>query len=295
MNDTVLTPTVRNADVVYIGYPKAASVFLGKFLENHPEVTIDHHGIVPLLLQSNCTSFLVAAKPCNDKVHVSRDEGFAESLCVIGDLFKWHRYKYIPGAWDVVKNEILVDPDEAAGRLHRAHPQAKVLIVLREQTDWLNSIYKYSINELPAAQRSFADYCATPYGTVLLQAGHFDRTITAYLDIFGSNRICVLHYDDLVNAPNRFAARLCAFIGIAEQQLPARRENESHAQIARLLKLFPIVGRLPRSAKDAIKPRAARLLPGARGMLLSSRELRLLRSIYVLSNQRTEKLIEQLS
>jgi len=295
MNDAVLTPIVTNADVVYSGYPKAASVFLGKFLENHPEVTIDHHGIVPLLLQSNSTSFPIAAKPCHDKVHVSRDEGFAESLCVIGDLSKWHRYKYIPGAWDVVKDDILVDPDEAARRLHRAHPQAKVLIVLREQTDWLNSIYKYSINELPAAQRSFADYCATPYGTVLLQAGHFDKTITAYLDIFGSNRICVLRYDDLVNAPGRFTARLCAFIGIAEQPLPPRRENESHAQIARLLRLFPIVGRLPRSAKDAIKPRAARLLPGARGMLLSSRELRLLRSVYVLSNQRTEKLIERLS
>lgn len=294
MNNAALAPVTANADVLYIGYPKAASVFLGKFLENHPEVTTDNNRIVPVLLHSATGSFPVVEKPCHNKVHVSRDEGFAESLCVTGDLSIWHRHKYVPGAWDRVKSDILVDPEEAASRLHRTHPQAKVLMVIREQTDWLNSIYKYSINELPAGQRSFTDYCATPYGAVLLQAGHFDRTISTYLDIFGANRVCVLHYEDIVKAPARFTARLCAFIGISERPLPARRENESHAQIARILRLFPIVGRLPRKAKDAIKPRAARLMPGARGVLLSSGEVRLLRSIYALSNQHTEKLIKQL-
>ena len=83
------------------------------------------------------------------------------------------------------QREILVDPDEAASRLHAAYPNAKVLMVIREQAEWLNSAYKYSINELPAGQRSFADYCETPYGNVLLQAGHYDETIRAYIDIFG--------------------------------------------------------------------------------------------------------------
>jgi hypothetical protein len=295
MNDAARTRATTSADVLYIGYPKAASVFVGRYLENHTEVTIDHGRIAFLLLPpSAADSSLVSGELCQNKIHVSRDEGLAESLCVIGDLSKWHRYKYVPGAWDIVKDEIVVDPEEAASRLHRAHPHAKVLMVIREQTDWFNSLYKYSINELPAAQRLFTDYCATPYGAVFLQAGHFDRTISAYLDIFGSNRVCVLRYEDIVNAPARFAARLCAFIGVAERPLPIKRENESHAQIARLLGLFPIVGRLPRRAKDAIKPRAARFLPGARRTLLSPREVRMLRSLYIVSNQRTEKLIGQL-
>jgi hypothetical protein len=290
------TPMSISAEVLYIGYPKAASVFIGKFLENHPEVMLEHHRIAQLLLsRSTPDHFPGAGKPCRDQIHVSRHEGFAESLCVIGDLENWHRYKYVPGAWEHVKNDILVDPGEAASRLHKAHPDGKVLMVIREQADWLNSIYKYSINELPAGQRSFSDYCATPYGSVLLQAGHFDRTIQAYVNVFGSDRVCVLRYEDIVEAPARFAARLCAFIGISEQPLPQRRENESHAQIARLLRLFPIIGRLPRAVKDALKPRAARILPGARGLLLSPREIRILRSIYLLSNQNTENLINQLS
>jgi Sulfotransferase family len=294
MHDVMPTPVTTNVDVLYIGYPKAASVFVGKFLEDHPEVTIDHHRIISLLHARSATACPVVEKPHPDKIHVSRDEGFAESLCVTGDLNNWHRYKYVPGAWDRVKGDILVDPEEAASRLHAAHPNAKVLMVIREQTDWLNSLYKYSINELPAARRSFTDYCATPYGAVFLQAGHFDKTISTYFDIFGSNQVCVLRYEDLVKAPARLTARLCAFVGIAERPLPTKRENESHAQIARLLRLFPIMGRLPRKAKDAIKPRAAWLLPGARGTLLSSREVSTLRSIYRVSNQRTEKLITQL-
>jgi Sulfotransferase family len=294
-NLIVPTAMTASADVLYIGYPKAASVFIGKFLENHPEVMLEHHRIALLLLpRSTPDLFPSAGKPHRGKIHVSRHEGFAESLCVTGDLENWHRYKYVPGAWDRVKNDILVDPGEAASRLYKAHPDGKVLMVIREQVDWLNSIYKYSINELPAAQRSFADYCATPYGSVLLQAGYFDRTIRAYVDTFGSTRVCVLRYEDIVEAPERFVARLCAFIGISERPLPQRRENESHALIARLLRLFPSIGRLPRKAKDAIKPRVARLLPGARGVLLSSRDIRMLRSIYAVSNQHTEKLISQL-
>ena len=284
------------ADILYIGYPKAASVFVGRFLENHPEVTTDHNRIAPLLLPISITDpFAVTGKPCPNKIHVSRDESVAVSLCVIGDFRNWQRYRYIPGAWDRVKNDVVVDPAETALRLHKAYPRAKVLLVIREQADWLHSVYKYSITQLPATQRSFADYCATPYGAVLLLAGHFDQTIRAYIDVFGSHSVRVLRYEDIINAPERFTAELCAFIGISERPIPQRRENESHAQIARILRFFPILDRLPRSVKAAVKPVAARLLPGARGMLLSSRDIRILGGVYTVSNQRTEKLLSQLT
>jgi hypothetical protein len=297
VNEVATPPEHVRADVLYIGYPKAASVFVGKFLEAHPEVTTDHNQLEALLLPESAAakSHAAAGKPRHDKVHVSRDEGFAESICVTGDLATWRRYYHVPGAWDRIKDEILVDPNEAALRLHAAYPQAKVLMVVREQAEWLNSAYKYSINQLPAGRRSFADYCATPYGSVLLQAGHYDRTIRAYADVFGGDRLCVLKYEDIINSPEPFVTRLCAFIGISARPLPERRENESHAQLAKLLRLFPIIGHLPRNMKDAIKPHASRLLPGAREMLLSSDHVRILRSMYALSNQRTEKLIGALS
>jgi len=284
------------ADILHIGYPKAASTFIQRYLESHPQVTIDHNRVAPLLgPESHFDHPVVVEKPSRDKIHVSREESIAESVCVIGDVETWQRNSYVPGAWDQVKNDIIIDPGEAASRLHRIYPRAKVLILIREQADWMQSIYKYVISQLPATQRSFPEYCSTPSGIVLLEAGHFDRTISAYADTFGSQRVSVMRFEDIVSAPRRFAAELCAFLGVSEHPLPQRRENESHAQIARILRYIPILDRLPRSVKDAIKPQAARLLPGARGMILSTRYVRMLRGIYAASNQRTEKLLNQLS
>jgi hypothetical protein len=151
------------------------------------------------------------------------------------------------------------------------------------------------MSQLPRNRRSFADYCTTPSGIVLLQAGHFDQTIRAYTDAFGSDRVRVMRFEDIGGAPKRFAAELCEFIGVAERPLPQRRENETHAQIARIQRFFPLIEGLPRNVKNALKPHAMRLIPGARGAILSSRDVRMLRSMYAASNQRTERLISQLS
>jgi hypothetical protein len=286
--------THTKADVLHIGYPKAASTFLVGFLQNHPQITVDQFQLSDLL-QPTAGPLAIRQKPQADKVHVSKDENIAESVCVVGDLKNWQRYLYEPGAWDRVRNDVIVDPAEAALRLHNVHSQAKVLIVIREQTDWMQSVYKFVMSQLPWNRRSFADYCTTPSGIVLLQAGHFDQTIRAYADVFGSSRIGVLRFEEIARAPRRFAAELCNFIGVSERPLPQRRENETHAQIARIQRFFPLIEQLPRGVKNVLKPHAMRLIPGARGSVLSSRDIRMLRSIYAASNRRTEKLIDQLS
>jgi sulfotransferase family protein len=282
------------ADVLHIGYPKAASTFLVRFLQSHSQITVDQFQLSDLL-QPTAGALAIGQKPCADKVHVSKDENVAESVCVVGDLKNWQRYLYVPGAWDRVKDDVIVDPAEAAFRLHKVHPEAKVLIVIREQSDWMQSVYKFVMSQLPWNRRSFFDYCMTPSGIVLLQAGHFDQTIRAYIDVFGSSRIGVLRFEGIARAPERFAADLCNFIGVSERPLPQRRENETHAQIARIQRFFPFIEQLPRGVKDMLKPHVMRLIPGARRSILSSRDISMLRSIYAASNQRTEKLIDQLS
>jgi len=294
MNDTArsVVITQARADVLHIGYPKAASTFIVRFLENHPEITMDHY-LLSDLLQTHA-EFALSEKPCANKVHVSKDENIAESVCIVGTLENWQRYLYVPGAWDSVKNDVVVSPWAAAARLHKVHPRAKVLVLIREQADWLQSVYKYVISQLPWDRRSFADYCSTPSGIVHLNAGHFDQTISAYIDVFGSDRVRVLRFERIVDAPRQFTAELCSFIGVSERPIPQKRENESHAQIAHILRFFPFIQGLPKGVKTALTPYAERLLPGRRANILSSRDIRMLRGMYAASNQRTERLISQL-
>lgn len=284
--------------MLHIGYPKAASTYIVRFLENHPEVTVDQFKLSDLLRQADA-AIEITEKPHPKKIHVSKDENVAEAVCVVGDVKKWQKnwqkYLYVPGAWDCIKGDVVIDAGEAASRIQKAHPEAKILIVIREQGDWLQSVYKFVMSQLPWNRRSFADYCTTPSGIVLLQAGHFDQTIGAYVDLFSSHRVRVLRFEDIYTAPKRFMAELCAFTGISERPVPQRRENDTHAQIARIQRLFPFIEQLPRGVKNALKPHAMRLIPGARGAILSARDIRMLRSIYAASNQRTEKLINQLS
>jgi Sulfotransferase family len=290
--------TLSDADVIYIGYPKAASTFVGRFLENHPEVTTDRGNLLPFLYASSVAdgSIAVAAKPNFAKTHVIIDEKVAESVCMIGEGAngekKWNRYRLVPDAWDKVKEHVILDPAASALRLRKIHPHARVLVLIREQVDWLHSAYKHYIRHLPGSQRTFADFCTTPQGIALLQAGHFDQTIQTYSDIFGSDRVHVLRFDWIFSEPKRFAAELCAFVGISERPIPQRRENESNAQVARLRKYVPIVDRLPKSISAMLRPYAA-LLPGGRSSLLASDEVRILRAFYSASNQRTEKLLSQ--
>jgi hypothetical protein len=294
-NPAQLAATTQNkADVLHIGYPKAASTFIVQFLENHPEVTVDQFKLSDLL-QLRAGRTAVSDKPYPNKIHVSKDENVAESVCVVGERKNWRRYLYVPGGWDKVKDDVVIDPEIAASRLHKVHSEAKVLIVIREQADWLQSVYKYVLSQLPWNRRSFSDYCTTPSGIVLLQAGHFDQTIRAYIEIFGSDRVRVLRFEDIVAAPQRFSAQLFGFLGVSERPIPQRRENETHAQIARIQRFFPVIEQLPRGVKNTLKPHAMRLIPGARGAILSSRDIRMLRSIYAATNQRTERLLRQLS
>jgi Sulfotransferase domain len=294
MNDVAQSFLIAQtrADVLYIGYPKAASTFVGRFLENHPEVTADHDLLTPLLL-GPADATAVTEKPCPNKIHVSIDEMVALSICGITEE-KWKSCRLVPDAWDQVKDEVVLDPTVAALRLQKVHASAKVLLVIREQADWLQSAYKHYMRHLPNSRRKFVDFCATPQGIVYLQAGHFDQTISAYAEIFGSSRVHPLRFENINRAPRRFSAELCAFMGISEHLIPQRRENESNAQVARIRRQFPIVDHFPARIKNILKPFAAHL-PNGRGLILSYREIGILRNIYATSNQRTEKLIAQLS
>src|SRR5262245_41482006 len=119
-----------SADIIHIGCPKTASTFINRYLESHPEVTTDHNSILPLLWSYPAErASVVSEKPSPYKIHFIRDELIA--LSITANESGWRRDLHVPGAWDKVKDDFVVDPGASAARLQKLQPHAKILLTIR--------------------------------------------------------------------------------------------------------------------------------------------------------------------
>jgi len=258
------------SDILYIGYSRAGSTYLAGYLNAHPDVAVERWNLANFSEPTKLKS--------SDKVHVCIDENITSSVASGRRTFLDNLYTL--GAWEEIKDQVVISAPITAARLSRLYPHSKILIVIREPVDWLQSVYKYCMAELPALRRSFADFCSTPQGVAHLHAATQDRLIAAYRAEFGAPNVCVLRYEDIGPA---FAETLCSFIGVPYRPLPWKVANPTNTTMAQLQRLFPFVEKmLPRVARRALLP-VALALPGGRRPMLSSREIKMLRGIYALS------------
>ncbi len=131
-----------------------------------------------------------------------------------------------------------------AERLVRIFPEAKVLAVIREQRSMIVSTYKEYVKAGGAL--SLARFIASPRSKSLrvpwfdLRFFEYDRLLRHYSELFGAERLLVLAYEEFVEDPTAFVARIARFAGLpfdAEQldSLPfdrTARQSPSAAWIA---------------------------------------------------------------
>ena len=109
-------------DVLHIGYPKAASMFIRNYLRNHPSCTVDHNCAADVLLSPN-ERIEIVDKPDKSKVHVSSDESIAESVITDGSGV-WQNYCKVPDAWwSYVCHHATISPEAVAGTFQKLYPR----------------------------------------------------------------------------------------------------------------------------------------------------------------------------
>jgi hypothetical protein len=285
---------MRQPDLLYLGYSKAASTFLQGFFEHHPAIFCDRiaarHIHSPHLVEFSEAQKAEAEKA---KIYVSMQERLCESV-----LFEqpevWRATKWRTARWRDLPGVIDVDPEAVAKSWLARFADSRALIIIRDQADWLGSVYRYYVDNLDPGKRSFADFCATPKGMVLLRAGHYDLTIRAYLEHFGKGRLKVLRFERLARDRAGFLKELCDFLGIEPLPYKAPSANVGRsARAAAALHLLPVAGSLPAPLKK-LATRALPWVPGLRKEALSARERRFIENVYAVSNLRTEKLLKSL-
>jgi hypothetical protein len=105
-----------------------------------------------------------------------------------------------------------------AERLVRLFPEAKVLAVIREQESMIVSTYKQYVKVGGAL--SLARFLALPRSSSLhvpwfeLRYFEYDRLLRHYSELFGTERLLVLAYEEFLQDPATFVAKIAQFAGV---------------------------------------------------------------------------------
>lgn len=118
-----------------------------------------------------------------------------------------------------------------ADRLRETFPDARILIVIREQRALIRSMYSQHITD--GGTGTLARFLARPEPGLGRKPWFdpevyaFDRLIAYYRGLFGADRILALPFELLTRDPQLFVDRLAAFCGRPSQPLgPVSREND---------------------------------------------------------------------
>lgn len=129
-----------------------------------------------------------------------------------------------------------------ADRLHRAFPDAYVLVVFREQLSSIQSMYSQYITD--GGHRSLKKYLAqiepnlrrAPSFSVEFYRYH--RLFQYYQNLFGKERVLGLTYEHFMSEPNSFVQQLCNFVGVIDRHRDFSKTNTKRSESFQLLQRF---------------------------------------------------------
>ena len=235
---------LRLPDFVIIGATKAATTWLTTNLRAHPQVFM----------------------PGPELHYFSRwfdrgDDWYRAQLAGAGagQLLGEKSASYLPHA-------------EAAERMHRLLPRAKLLVQLRNPVERAYSDYcmHYRRGEVSRDLGRYLDAWQTPIPR-LLEDGFYHRHLMRYLGVFPSEQIKILLYDDIRARPDEVFRGVCGYLGIdvaIAPQTVARRVKDKETPV-----VPPEARRLLAPIKALVEPyRQTRAFVAARSLL--ARQLR---------------------
>lgn len=126
-----------------------------------------------------------------------------------------------------------------ADRLAAVFPEARVLVIIREQTAMTLSIYKMYVRMGGAA--SFEQFLSRSPGLARMPSFRFDfleyyRLIGYYSKLFGPENLLVLPYELLRAEPVSFLQAICDFTGVEATASSFQLENVSPSALILSLK-----------------------------------------------------------
>ncbi len=180
---------------VFAGFPRTGSQFIQKCLQTHPE--IDYR-----------------AKPRFFNVDKSyfRGPDYYRSLLAYGATDK------LLGEGDehyLSKEARFADPLVITERIHDLVPEAKILICIRSQVDFLLSGFRlWKRSGLTASFSCFMQGWPEQ-GVAFAEIADFYPYVAKYVSLFGEENVKVLLHEDLVDDQGAFLTSIFTFLGVS--------------------------------------------------------------------------------
>lgn len=241
---------------IHIGYPKAASSSLQKnVFSKHPEINY--------LMGPTESSSWKNALPDQSAEEFWKDLTFSRNINnqKLQEKYKQSIFPYINNkliniiSFEQFTSPYLVDNQTTAKRLNYFFPNAKIIIILRNQFDILKSLYRYRPKAPLESYKKYERYLSFQewmqinfdnYNRSFLSALNFYETAMLYSYYFGQQNIGVFLFEDLIDDIDNFTNQFSYFIKIKDQQklkslleLPPKNTSESSRYIALRSKIFP--------------------------------------------------------
>lgn len=209
--------------LVHIGYYKTGTTWLQREVFDHPAsgfVRIPLGVIRDLLITPNALDFDESVTKDGLRAHVAPI--LEANGCPVLSFERLSGSPYSGG----------YDSSELAGRIRRSIPDARVLIVLREQQEIILSTYLQYVRM--GGTSTLERFLCPPHdGRIpLFHLDHFryDRLIARYQALFGAPNVCVLAYEQLRRDAQWFLRQISAFAGCPpapDDVVRSRKQNLS--------------------------------------------------------------------
>jgi Sulfotransferase domain len=181
----------KTPNFLYIGTSKAGSTWIFKVLSWHPEIYM----------------------------YPGKNLGYFSTRYDKG--WDWYLKNFDPEPQHKLVGEVshsYLVSEEAAARVHKHLPDAKLMVCLREPVQRTFSDYLDAIKN-GKLEGTFEEELERTPG--LIHRSRYGTHLERYLQRFDRSQLHIATFDELVSAPDQFAARMFEFLGVERLQVPS--------------------------------------------------------------------------
>ena len=234
-----ITRGVGKKVFLYVGLPKTGSAFLRQevFTKLDPSrVCVNTKGVARAFQEMHAAHYSSTCKNSVKEIVMEAFSDITQDIVLITDISL---------AGDAEDN--FRQFDEITDFLAELFPNASIIITLRNQVDWLLSLYKHLTAGLGVSAAKFLNFSdgkfhpknEENFPNVDAMGFDFAEKCDRYVETFGRKNVHILFYEDMVTDPENFVRRVgdifgCDVVG----DVNFRTENRSFSALAIQLTLY---------------------------------------------------------